>query len=206
MTPGPDKILKLPASGSLVRISTILSGNTFGGRFWSDGKREAPMLPDAPWLRRQPLTGEFFWTDECEEIAEVEPSSKGSRYEEVPMAATPDLDQLRDALGRGLAGSPEKERYLRTRLWWAMNDPVRAGKATAPAGPGFEQNLVQLQTLFDLNDPDQRLMAVEMARERGDFASATELFEFQFPAGYEDAVAFFKRLTEANDSLVREFA
>ncbi len=71
-------ILKIPQSGDLVKISTILSGNTFGARWWSDGKMEAPMMPDEPWLRRHPGTGEMFWSDACAEVALEEPWEESS--------------------------------------------------------------------------------------------------------------------------------
>jgi hypothetical protein len=69
MTPGPTRILKTPLLGAIVKVSTICSGNTFGAQYWTDGKREAPMLPDEPWLRLQPETDELFWMDECEQVA-----------------------------------------------------------------------------------------------------------------------------------------
>ena len=207
MKPGPNHILRLPVSGTLVKIATINSGNTFGARYWTDGRREAPMLPDAPWLRRQPVTRELFWTDECEKIAEEEPwGSAENEYEDVPFAAAPPARNYLRALASGLAATPGKERYLRTRLWWVSNDPVRRGKAAPPPTDELKENLRCLRDLLDMDVPDQRLMAAEICRESGEFTAAREMLEFRFPEGFGKAVDLIKKLNEAEDLTVREIA
>ena len=152
------------------------------------------MLPDDPWLRRQPATRELFWTDECEKVAEEEPwGSEENGYAEVPFAKAPTAKNYLRALAAGIAATPEKEKYIRTRLWWACNDPVRRGKPVEPLAGEFKDNLFQLRSTLDVNDPNQRLMA-----------SANNLLEFAFPEGYGRAIELIKMLTEAEDQVVRE--
>ena len=55
--PGPDTIRECPGCKAQVREQTTLSGNTFRAQYWTDGKREAPMLPDFPWLVKCPKCG-----------------------------------------------------------------------------------------------------------------------------------------------------
>lgn len=203
MTPGPTLLLKIPLSGTLVKIPTICSGNTFGARYWTDGKREAPMLPDEPWLRRHPETGELFWTDECEEIAQEPAWEDSESYREVQYAEEPTLDDYRRALASGFASNSKKQRYVLTRFWWAANDPVRNGDATA-SQPDFRERLLQLRALLDTADPNQRMMSAEAARQLGDFATAEELMNFQFPKGYAHAVALIKELIIEKDSALHE--
>jgi uncharacterized Zn finger protein len=50
MIPGPTVIYECSSCGKHIEQQTIVSGNTFGARFWTDGKVDAPMLPDEPWL------------------------------------------------------------------------------------------------------------------------------------------------------------
>ena len=138
MTPGPTQILKISPTGTLVKIATIASGNTFGARFWTDGKQEAPMLPDQPWLRRHPETDELFWSDECEEIAEETPWGEDESYPKVPFAEEPTLDDYRRALVSGIVTTPEQMRYVFMRYWWAVNDPLRHGDASTT--PPSENN------------------------------------------------------------------
>ena len=45
-----------------------LSGNTIGAKIYTDGKREARMLPDHPALVKCPMCGGLFWVEEAEEV------------------------------------------------------------------------------------------------------------------------------------------
>ena len=204
MMPGPPRILKTPLLGTLVKISTIRSGNTCGSRYWTDGKREAPMLPDEPWLRRQPETDELFWTDECDEVDEDSEWEDSENYRDVPYAEPPSADDYRRALDSGLAYTPEKQRYVLMRFWWAANDPVRHGEASTSLPPDFHERLTQLRALLDTTDPNQRLMSAEAARQLGDFAKAKELMNFQFPEGYSRAVALISEMIGKGDSALHE--
>jgi hypothetical protein len=40
-------------------------GNTIGAIYWTDGKREAKMLPNHPWLVKCPVCSRLFWVDEA---------------------------------------------------------------------------------------------------------------------------------------------
>jgi hypothetical protein len=204
MTPGPTRILKTPLFGTLVKIATICSGNTFGARYWTDGKREAPMLPDVPRLRRQPETGELFWTDECDEVTEDSEWEDSEIYRDVPYAEPPSVDDYRRALDSGLAYTPEKQRYVLMRFWWAANDPIRHGEASTLLPPDFHERLTQLRALLDTSDSNERLMSAEAARQLGDLATAKELMNFQFPEGYSHALAVITELIGKGDSALHE--
>ena len=206
MTPGPIQILKISLSGTLVKIATIASGNTFGARYWTDGKQEAPMLPDQPWLRSHPETGELFWTDECEEVAEETVWEDDESYQDVAFAEEPTLDDYRRALLSGVVSTPEQKRYVLMRYWWAANDAARDGDASAAPPSDFSERLLQFRALLDTTDPNQRLMAAEVARQLRDFSTATHLLDFQFPEGYSRAVNLIKKLTNEEDSTVHEVA
>jgi hypothetical protein len=41
---------------------TLASGNTIGARFWTDGKMEAPMLPDQPALQSAGIVEQCYGT------------------------------------------------------------------------------------------------------------------------------------------------
>jgi hypothetical protein len=206
MTPGPNIVLKTRLTGSLVKITTIGSGNTCGARFWTDGKREAPMLPDAPWLRVLPDNSELFWTDECEQVAQEGPWGTTADFADVPFADEPSIVDYDRALETGMATTPEKERYVRMRRWWVANDPVRSSAATAATDATHRANLLTLLSLLDDSVPDQRLMSAEIHRELGDFSSAAALLAFQFPKDYDPAVNFIRLLNEKKDASVREVA
>ena len=130
--------------------------------------------------------------------------SEESEYKDVPFAAAPTARNYLRALALGLAVTPEKERYLRTRLWWVSNGPARRGKAALPLSDELKENLRCLRGLLDVDAPDQRLMAAEICRESGEFAAAKELLKFSYPEGFGDAVDLINKLSEAEDHTVRE--
>jgi len=49
-----------------------MSGNTFGATFWTDGKRDAPMLPDLPEFVKCPHCKLLLWINEQEELLDAE--------------------------------------------------------------------------------------------------------------------------------------
>jgi hypothetical protein len=200
----------------LVKIETIQSGNTFGACFWTDGKCEAPCLPDLPWLQRHPKSNELFWTDECEKISEEDNPEddffeellseetavkQPGEYADTPYAVKPSVDDYNRALATGLASSNEKERHIRMRLWWAANDPIRRGKASTLSD---RDNLLQLLELLNDSDPEQRLMAAEARRELGNFDRASMLLQFNFPDRLNHTANFIKKLNEQKDVTVRQ--
>lgn len=71
MMPGPTAIRRCSACSKLIAERTIMSGNTFGARRWTDGKLNAPMLPEQPWLVKCPHCFALVWIDEQEEVSSV---------------------------------------------------------------------------------------------------------------------------------------
>jgi hypothetical protein len=122
----------------------------------------------------------------------------------VQYAEEPGLVDYRRAMNDDVASTPEKQRYVLMRFWWAANDPVRHGEARTSSVPDFRERLMQLRALLDTTDPNQRLMSAEAARQLGDFATAGELMNFQFPDGYSHAVALISELIGERDSALRE--
>ena len=203
MTPGPDRILRILSSGTLVKVGSIASGNTFGATFWTDGKMEAPMLPETPWLLLHPLSDELFWIDGCQDVADENGWESQEKYSEVPFAQAPSLKEYRSVL-RGSGGlSPDKERYLRTRCWWALNDRVRNRKRPIPLGAVSRANLLKLRSMLNENEASDRLMAAEVSRHLRDFDEANRLLTFQFPDDHARAANLIRRLTEQRDFTVR---
>ncbi len=70
---GPTIIRKCLECFDLIEEFTILSGNTFGTIFWTDGKTQVPMLPDQPRFVKCPHCQALVWIDELEEVGKVEP-------------------------------------------------------------------------------------------------------------------------------------
>lgn len=60
MLPGNPQILTCPFCGSEKKIMSLMSGNTFGAKYWSDNQRIAPMLPDISFVQKCPNCGKYM--------------------------------------------------------------------------------------------------------------------------------------------------
>jgi len=205
MTPGPNLILRLPNSTTLTQITSLDSSNNFGATYWTDGRCVAPMDPDEHWLRVHRRTGEFFWTDECEEIGrDTTWGGISSEWKHIPFADDPEADDFLHAIKNGLADNPKKLRYLRVWFWWKQNDSVRSDGQLQADLEAYRGNLEALIAISDLTHPNERLMAAEAARQLGDFAHACELLAGDLPADYAQAATRIRDLAEQSDTLVRQ--
>ncbi len=208
MTPSNTLIMKAPGCANSVKFDTIASGNTFGATFWTDGKREAPMLPDDPWLKISPSEGVMFWADECEEIGREDFSGSSAEHPEwadLDYAVEPGEANYISALKMPLANTQEKETYIRMRLWWVGNDKIRRGEASELSSDHIE-NLRCLETLLSEDDDNQKVMKVEVLRELGKFDAALRLLDGSFPSGYERAVCRIRELAASSDCKVAKLA
>ena len=184
MIPGPDKVIACPHCGCLARKHTLISGNTFGAILWSDGKREAPMLPEFPAAAKCRGCKRFYWVDEAEVKGELELFGESKRVPEEWKRAEPiehlTIEEYIEALDAGIGTDMEKERYLRVHFWWAVNDIVRRNaNAQIPTRyiEKLRENLAKLSALLDERDPNDRIMKAEIARETGDFTQAVCLLK-----------------------------
>lgn len=60
MLPGHTRIVTCPFCGAKKELMSLRSGNTFGARFWSDGKRIAPMLPQVSPVQKCLDCGKYY--------------------------------------------------------------------------------------------------------------------------------------------------
>jgi hypothetical protein len=64
MTPGPDILVECPRCGRRARVATLASGNTFGARLWTDGRRVARHGRERPVLTRCKGCGGYYWLED----------------------------------------------------------------------------------------------------------------------------------------------
>jgi len=62
-------ICKCPHCGELVETYRVMSQNTFGAEFWSDGKANGLMMEDTSSIKRCPHCKEKVWAGEFKEVA-----------------------------------------------------------------------------------------------------------------------------------------
>ena len=133
MMPGPTLIKKCSACERLIEEETMMSGNTCGAVFWTDGEFDAPMLPDLPELVKCPFCKALLWIKDLEVVGDAGTNRCcGFVPVKIPgldlTTAKPyKMPSLKDYLGllNGGGQSLEREKYLRLRAWHAGNDRRR---------------------------------------------------------------------------------
>ena len=194
--PGPTVTRECSACGKHIAERTIESGNTFGSRFWTDGKREAPMLPDKIWLVKCQHCGSLVWINEQKQVST-------DWFSNVCPPLNPTLDDYADFLSTGV-NDKLKERYVRLRTWWAGNDPRRASGQSIPLVSFEIENLRAFVTLLDEAEDNDRIMKAEALRELGEFADAEKLLAIKFKDEFTQTVSFIRGLTQNEITTVEE--
>lgn len=193
-TYGPSQVIQCPGSEEVRQVSALRSGNTFGALFWSDGFRIAPGMPDLPAVTRCESGGPIFWVESARVLGTLQhwgdQDPQGWRAAKPVRSLTG--EEFLEALAQGLGDTPERERYLRMRAWWAANAAFRraelppASPQTSDflAGTPARANLEALVRLLDEGQLDDRLTKAEALRELGRFDEALALLPPQEPQAY----------------------
>ncbi len=209
MLPGPIFIKKCSACAGLIMQDTIASGNTFDAISWTDGKMDAPMLPDQPWLVICPHCRGPLWIDELEKISEVPWEPKGRRriasrgnLKDAAPYKVPTLSRYFAILKKSVEDH-EKGKYLRQRAWWAGNDVRRNKKKAIKLLAAEVSNLTALVEMLDESNLGERVMKAEALRELGRFEDAGKLLRGLTGTGVSKSAAFIKKLIAKRDRYVR---
>lgn len=205
MRPGLTIIKKCSVCSELIQQHTIKSGNTFyGAILWTDGKRETPMFPDQHWLVMCPHCQAPLWIDELEEIVESEYGrDRHDVFKDAIAYETPSIDDYLFLLEKG-AFSPDKERYVRLRLWWAGNDARRSSDKEIPLLSLEASNMTTFAEMLDELDANDLVMKAEVMRELGRFDDARALLDRSSDSSMTQAVEIIKSLVTNCDWHLRE--
>ena len=182
---------------------TLVSGNTFGGRLWSDGKAEYPMMPDFPVITRCDHCLNYFWVNGSQDLDD--PLSHQRRAglvrddilssEEMPFVRFLTVDEYADALMRRKYKGARQHKQLRMLLWWAINDTVRDDHRSdilPEYTDYFEENLETLIRLSPTEGAENLLLQAEMHRELGLFGEALSYLSMIRDEEYQPIVVKMK--------------
>lgn len=181
MLPGPTLVYQCPKCGRRITRESLLSGNTLGAIYYSDGKFFAPMLPEFPILTKCKQCNTILWLSKLEEIGNNESyfeNSFDTTYAD--KAKFLSINDYFRALDEGLAETTEEEIFIRQRIWWSYNDRVRKGNklfVNKNDERRWEMNCYKLINLLDYSDLNQRVMIAELKRNLGDFNGCIEVLE-----------------------------
>lgn len=198
MRPGPTQILKVPGCQEPVQFFSFASGNTFGARYWTDGKRCARMAQDNSLLKKVPSQGVLFWWDACELIGyyggwEWENPEMDPSWLTLESVQEPDEADYLRAIREGMGYDEDRLKYLHIRYWWAGNDAVRKDPSQSLSDEQLEQ-LAVLKTMLSVDVPNERLLRAEICRELGNFDEALGLLRMAVPSGYRAVIKRISRL------------
>lgn len=208
MTPGPDQIVACPHCGGLAKYKTLLSGNNFGARIWTDGKQVAPMLPEPPSVVKCRSCATFFWLADAKDVGTI--PSDGSvdpAWLVAEEVQEPTEEEFYQAIDNGLAADSVQEKELRILAWQRRNDAFRHPKQIGGAltiTPMFNGNLQALARLLDNGNEDDRLLKAELLRELGEFEPTKQILSSVSSDRFATIVRQLRLLCDAGDVGVRE--
>jgi hypothetical protein len=183
----------------------LASGNTFGARYWTDGWRDAPMLPAEPWLVECPHCKACVWLGELHKLGECEPYGEpGPEFTEARGYITLSEGDYLSFLDASEGLPAKKERYLRMESWWRGNDLHRNNAGGEPISASSRENLRALLGFMSPQAENDRVMTAEIYRQLGNFEAATKTLEGSFSEGMKIAVDQILDLTNKQDCIVAE--
>lgn len=181
MLPGPNLIYKCPNCDNILQNQSLLSGNTFDSKIYSDGKRIYPMLPDFPDLTKCKKCDHIFWLSNTKEIGSYNwDDVQNLLWQNADNAEFLTVDEYFIALSLFEAHDGSEEFFIRQRVWWAFNDRVRHGNDlynSEEEKTRWESNINGLINILDPADVSQLLMIAELNRNLGNFEISLTIFE-----------------------------
>ena len=186
MLPGPIEYYKCPKCQSLTSRGSLLSGNTFGAKLYSDGKQIAPMLPEFPAIIKCKKCGTFFWLKDENEI-KIEDETIESYSAEFLS-----VNEYNEAINSEIFTNNKELHFLRIRLWWAFNDRIRQNNDIFLSENDqqiYEKNCLKLLEILDKNDINEKIMCAEIYRNLGSFNECQKIIET-----LEDKFSWIKEL------------
>lgn len=170
MLPANPNILKCPHCNRLMRISSIMSGNTIGMTQWSDAKSVCPMLPRVSPVLRCPVCEKYFFYRN-EQIIGMCKLRRRSSWGHLSYKS------LKEAFGQ-LQPNGEDEKTVRLMLLHGYNDHYGGciGTKLTSDTPADERKFFgdNAKRLIELMS-DNQLFCAEIYRELGEFEKSLEL-------------------------------
>jgi len=178
MIPAPDSYFCCPDCGAIHARSEIMSGNTFGASYFSDGKMEAPMYPDRPFIIRCGQCALIFFLT-------LDQKMPGSSKLDSKIFYASKLDQQgwMEAIDRKLCRDEEEELGFRIQMIWVMHDLYRNKPDESydlSNDTQYVENINRMLSLSKLETAEDLIFAAELNRFKGDFDRAQQLINWLY--------------------------
>lgn len=173
MIPVPAIYFLCPKCSNLISSDGIFTGNTSGAIHYSDGKMEAPMMPEVPNLTRCHRCQNILWLSKAKKADykawRNDPVNEQSQAEHAEFL---DLHEYFEALQKQVYESRNEEIFIRLRILWGFNDRVRKGEPLFAADTDehlWLDNINQLLALINNGDDGYKALSAELNRYLGRF-------------------------------------
>ena len=153
------------------------------GTSWSDGYRSNDITYEIPLITRCDECFTYFWISPVthplsrylKKVRIVLKPIEISNENKFQCLRKLTPEEYAEVLALKKFNSPEEEKYLRTHLWWMINEPRRndnPGEISPDLQALFEENLETLIYRTTPESPEEILILAEMYRELGQFSEA----------------------------------
>ena len=221
-------IVKCPHCGGLhgSEFPELSVGNGMTKTLWTDGLETGFMInrPQRPFYYCT-YTGceKTFWFDDAEVVHVIRDlninSCMSAEQKEVQQLYLElckgvnymGVDNCYQAIEEGIAGENlENWKCLRKFTWQESTEPLRnipdiflSLGSTNRLSERHYDNLSELKRLLDASLENERILALEINRQIGEFKAAADLIEFDWSADNRELINYQKRLIEEKDMLLR---
>lgn len=205
MLPGKDKIIQCPACDKKFRQQTIVSGNTIGAKIWTDGKQEAPMLPEGIVISFCDSCNQYFWVEDAEVLDELDPWE--DKDSDIDYLKSLNLEQYIEALEKIEMRSQDDILFILRQIWWKYNDYYRENneaELSQEIKDKIPDLLEKLLNNFDENNDNQLMLKGELLRELGRFEAAEKTLNKVSSSKYLEAKEFILDLAENEVAELKE--
>lgn len=196
MLPAPAQLYSCPNCHKTKAMLSLMSGNTFGGELWSDGRTISPMLPSLSTIQKCPHCGQYSLLEQWEHTKQTSDKESGTTGRLSYLEAKEAYMQLRSstlmpkvvyqiALFFVQAYNDEFRRpKLREAIYEEKMPQLVSGAYPSPTEDDIKLFFEATQYAIDLSDTtqDAQIMKAELHRERGEWVEAYELL-YEMNAG-----------------------
>lgn len=191
MIPGHAKLVECPYCGAKKELMTIVSGNTIDAVYWSDNKKEAPMLPRVSPVQKCPECGKYY-------IERLQKYTYGDDYSgEEGWLTYEELVEAYRQFSKPRAILPNDYALLMQCLIQAYNDRFR-NNFIVVIDPQKDEAFVagiilKFIKIFDW-EQGSPLFKAELYREAGEMEKCSEVLQAINPSDLDDfnRTIFFK--------------
>lgn len=159
MKPGPVIKLKCPHCGDVKIIGSLISGNTFHGVFWSDGKKYFPMLPRESYIQRCGRCQHYYYLND------------GYRRARIVRSV---IDKISTAVKRCFAwpNSVDEPEYNGSLLWCVPDVSGFGGLSAVEMNEAFDELYRE-----DLSDSQKKNLLLLWIQSQNDLLYGRRIFD-----------------------------